>query len=290
VVAAGGGIRLVNQIDVEDYLRGMGEVRDSRWPAASLQAQAVAARTYALRAMAAGGEICASQRCQVYLGQQAEYPAMDAAVAATKGQVLYHGGALASAVYSANGGGITATGKEGFGDAAGGAPYLQAQVYPTRDSDPWEVRIGLAELGSRLGYPAGLQSVAVSATGPSGRATEVELHGASGTRQVPARTFARALGLRSTLWSIGSGSAAEALPSPPAGDLFQASPEDLSDDETLTYFPPPTTAQEGPLDGSTAIAATPVSPDTPVPWGLYLGVFLVGAALRRLAYLRNLTW
>ncbi|MBA3956055.1 MAG: hypothetical protein H0X58_05255, partial [Acidimicrobiia bacterium] len=46
-VAGGSGLRLVNEVDVEDYLRGMGEVLDSSWPRASLGAQAVAARTYA---------------------------------------------------------------------------------------------------------------------------------------------------------------------------------------------------------------------------------------------------
>src|SRR5690606_36952158 len=78
--AGGDGLRVVNELDVEQYLRGMGEVRNPSWPQASLQAQAVAARTYALRAMRANGEICATQRCQVYLGQQAEYAAMDEAV------------------------------------------------------------------------------------------------------------------------------------------------------------------------------------------------------------------
>ena len=48
----------LNQVDVEHYLRGMGEVRDPSWPAAALRTQAVAARTYALRAMAAAGEFC----------------------------------------------------------------------------------------------------------------------------------------------------------------------------------------------------------------------------------------
>ena len=76
----------------------MGEVRDPSWPQASLQAQAIVARTYALRAMRFG-EICDYQRRQVYLGQQAEYPAMDWAVAASRGRAFGFNGELASAVY-----------------------------------------------------------------------------------------------------------------------------------------------------------------------------------------------
>src|SRR2546423_760971 len=127
------GLRLVNELDVESYLRGMGEVRDPSWPPASLRAQAIAARTYALRAMATSGEICADERCRVYLGQQAEYPAMDEAVLRTAGQVLMFAGELASTFYSANGGGVSASPEEGFGPTVGSPtafPYLRAARYP----------------------------------------------------------------------------------------------------------------------------------------------------------------
>src|SRR3546814_3943152 len=72
------------------------------WPPAAVQAQTIAARTYALRAMSGGGEICDDARCQVYSGAGAESPGQDAAVAATARQVLAFGGALAASVYSAD--------------------------------------------------------------------------------------------------------------------------------------------------------------------------------------------
>ncbi len=216
-LAAGGGLRLVNQVDVEDYLRGMGEVRDSSWPGASLGAQAVAARTYALRAMELGGELCDTQDCQVYLGSQAEYPAMNAAVAATRGQVVQFRGRLAQAVYSASGGGVTATPEEGFGTGGQGLPYLGAVAYPTADPQAWELRVPLAQLGRRLGYPGTLSDVRVAAAGPSGRPLTVELIGDAGSRELAALSFDDTLGLRSTLWSVR----VENLPPPPpveAGD------------------------------------------------------------------------
>src|SRR3546814_3992146 len=58
------------------------------WPPAAVQAQTIAARTYALRAMSGGGEICDDARCQVYSGAGAESPGQDAAVAATARKVL----------------------------------------------------------------------------------------------------------------------------------------------------------------------------------------------------------
>jgi SpoIID/LytB domain protein len=221
-----GPFRLVNQVDVEHYLRGMGEVRNPSWPPAALRAQATAARTYALRAMAANGELCDDTRCQVYLGAQAEYAAMDKAVADTRGQVVAAGKTLASTVYSANGGGFSASRQEGFGSPDDGAyPYLRPAPYPTQDPSPWTVRVALTDVAARLAYRGALSGVAVSATGPSGRATEVRLDGASGSKAVTGIAFAKALSLKSTLFTLRADTADTAPAPPPPGEGLQAPPE-----------------------------------------------------------------
>jgi len=196
-------LRLVNHVDVESYLRGMGEVLDPAWPPAALRAQAIAARTYALRT-AADSELCDDDRCQVYLGQSAEYPAMDRAVSDSRGQVLRFGGALASTFYSANGGGISATAEEGFGSNGVAYPYLPSAPYPTADPDPWTNRARLAEVGSRMGYPGELRDARITRTGPSGRAAEITLDGDAGPMPVGGRVFAARLGLKSTLIELRS--------------------------------------------------------------------------------------
>jgi len=207
--------RLVNQVDVEDYLRGMGEVRDPSWPASGLQTQAIAARTYALRAMAASRELCDTQQCQVYLGQQVEYPQMDQAVRDTQGVVLTYDGRLASAVYSANAGGVSATTEEGFGTPGEGYPYLRSTDYLTRDRAPWRVDVALSDVAVRFGYPGQLEKVRVARTGPSGRAVEVVLDGSAGERVVAGIDFAAQLGLRSTLVKLRTDVAAATPPPPP---------------------------------------------------------------------------
>jgi stage II sporulation protein D len=209
-----GGLKVINQLDVEQYLLGMGEVRDPSWPAASLRAQAVAARTYALRAMTLSGEICDDDRCQVYLGQQAEYSAMTKAVSDTRRMVLLYRGGLAATYYSANGGGVTATAAEEFG--GDDLPYLRAAPYPTRDPNPWVVKAGSGELASRLSYPGSLTDVTVSAAGPSGRAETVVLDGSAGRMSIGASRFAAKLGLRSTLFTIAIERAAPVAQLPPA--------------------------------------------------------------------------
>jgi len=199
--AGGGGLQLFNELDVEVYLRGMGEVIDPSWPAAGLQAQAIVARTYALDAMAGGRPLCSTQQCQVYLGEQAEYAAMNRAVADTRGQVLVHGGSLAEAVYSASAGGVTATPEEGFGVTGGDYPYLRPVTY-AGDPQPWELRLPLAEFARRLGYRGGPRSASVTRVGPSGRPLEITISGDGGDLAVDGLKAFWTLRLRSTLYTL----------------------------------------------------------------------------------------
>ena len=256
--AASGTLRLVNVVDVETYLKGMGEVRDPSWPQASLRAQAIAARTYALRAMAVGGEVCDTQRCQVYLGAQAEYAAMNRAVDDSREQVLVFRRSLISAVYSANGGGHSASREEGFGVTdLGDVPYLRAAPYLTNDPGPWTVTVALRDVAARLGYAGDLTDVRVSRTGPSGRAVEVVLDGSAGPKPVTGLDFDASLGLRSTLFTLRL-EAGEAPPPPPPDEqpVIQAPPEQAAEvaatetaGATTTTAPrrPPSTATPTPL-------------------------------------------
>lgn len=200
-----GGLTMVNRLDVETYLKGMGEVLDPSWPPAALQAQAVAARTYALRAMATAGEICDDDRCQVYIGAQAEYGAMSQAVDDTAGEVLTYGGGLASTVYSSSAGGYTATPAEGFGPIAAGYPYLVAAPYETADRRAWSAAFSLADVGRRLGYAGKLARVDITRAGPSGRAVDLSVKGDAGPMPVTGVRFAALLSLPSTLFRIATG-------------------------------------------------------------------------------------
>ena len=224
VSAATGPLRVVNEIDIEQYLWGLGEVGAS-FPLAAIEAQMVAARTYALRAMASNGEICDTQRCQVYKGASGEFPKQIEAVSRTLGMTLGYGGRYASAVYSANAAGFSATPEEGFGTSNASHPYLVATKYATRSEDVWQSKIALSDLAGRLQYPGAATSIEVTRAGASGRAIEVAIGGDAGTVKVSALDVGRAMGLRSTFWSMRLISEDVAPEAPEAAELIQAAPE-----------------------------------------------------------------
>src|SRR5947209_7706951 len=245
-----GPLHFVNYIDVEQYLRGMGEVRDPSWPQASLKTQAIAARTYALRSL--GGELCADDRCQVYLGAGAEYAAMDKAVADSRGQVVTYGGGLASTVYSANAGGFSATAPEGFGLGSPNYPYLKAGPYTTSDPDPWTVKIAFTDLAARFGA-AGITGAHVAQAGPSGRALSITLDTPTRPKLVDAHQFASGLGLKSTLFTLRIDQA-DVAPAPPApADLIQVPPDQLAPPAD----PVPPIVDPGPLPSGPVKAILP---------------------------------
>jgi stage II sporulation protein D len=109
-----GTLNLINELPIEDYLRGvvpseMGPEQYNQLEA--LKAQAVAARTYTLRNRGEfsreGYDICATPRCQVYGGMSVEHPLSDRAVSETSGQVVLYQGELADTLYSSTCGGHT---------------------------------------------------------------------------------------------------------------------------------------------------------------------------------------
>jgi SpoIID/LytB domain protein len=132
-----GSYTLVNQVPVETYLRGVvpHEIGPQA-PETAVQAQAILARTYALRNLRRfkidGYEMCATTQCQVYEGLNGSTDIADRAIAATTGQVLTFGNQLIDALYSSTTGGVTAA----FEDVWEGTPrpYLQAKIdaYPNR--------------------------------------------------------------------------------------------------------------------------------------------------------------
>ena len=154
-----GGVEVVNELGLDAYLYGLAEVPQS-WPEAVLDAQVIAARTYAWRSIQRGAfadhDICATVACQVFRGAEVLLgPDGDRwrdAVDRTSGQVLLHDGEPILARYFSTSGGRTYGNEEVF-PSSGPRPYLRPIADPFDTLSPlhgWEVRFTRAEFDAIL--------------------------------------------------------------------------------------------------------------------------------------------
>ncbi len=168
-VGTKGKLHLLNVLPLEAYLPGVvpaemgpkqfGEIE-------ALKAQAIAARSYALRrkgeSQAEGYDLCATPRCQVYKGMAAEDPLTTRAVVETAGMVVTWQGKIADTLFTSTCGGHT--------DAV-------SNVFPER-SEPYLVAVPCSIEGKMLPPITG-------AAGPSG--SEAFARGAAFGRWLEAR-------------------------------------------------------------------------------------------------------
>ncbi len=204
----GNGVLAVNRLSVERYLYGVvASEMPSGWPLRALEAQAVAARTYALGARRAGApfDVFSDTRSQVYRGIRGESLRAVRAVHATSRRVVTYRGRLAQTYFFSTSGGRTADIDQVWGVPA--VPYLHSVSDPYDYLSPvhtWSVRFSERELRRRLGslVPGRLRGVRVIARGPAGRVKLVELEGSRGTEQLSGGELRTRLGLRSTWFRL----------------------------------------------------------------------------------------
>ncbi len=200
-------LQIVDTVALDDYILGVvpGEM-PKEWPAAALQAQAVAARSYALASIVKNRDydLYADPRSQVYYGVAAESPTTTAAVKATRNQILTYGGTVARTFYYSSSGGRTASSEDVFGLAL---PYLRSRPDPWDIGSPyhrWEPRSFTATtLAAAFGLSAPVVDVVVAPT-VSGRPASVTLVKKTGEKILLKAADVRArLGLRSTAFKLG---------------------------------------------------------------------------------------
>ena len=119
-------------LDMETYLKGVlpAEIYESRTPQEAKKAQAIAARTYALRAMLDGSTLTDTPTHQSYSAEKARSaPNCARAVDDTTGMVLMYGGEVIHCYYSSSNGGRTKRTDEVW---SAKLPYYKSRA------DPWD--------------------------------------------------------------------------------------------------------------------------------------------------------
>jgi stage II sporulation protein D len=197
-------LQVINHVGVENYLPGVvASEMPASWPQAALRAQAIAARTYALRQRRpqAPFDLKATTASQVYGGLTAETESTRQAVAATRSLVLLHGGSLIEAVFHSSSGGRTENSGELW---AGQLPYL-VSVGDDDSHSPvhrWQERFGPAQLQQAFPETGGLTAVQVLATSSSGRLRQLRISGPQGSLLISGADLRQRLRLRSTQVSL----------------------------------------------------------------------------------------
>jgi stage II sporulation protein D len=204
VVWSGGGrLAVVNAVDLEDYVRGViGDEMPHRWPLAALEAQAVAARSYALATLHPRRrfDLFADDRSQVYGGMGAETPGTVYAATQTEGKILTYGGRVATTYFFSTSGGRTADVRDVW-PRLGDVPYLRSVADPYDADSPvhsWgPFSLSPQTLAARLGVPFGAIHVVHNR---SQRVTSLEIGGVT----LSGLEVMRLLHLRSTWFDVGA--------------------------------------------------------------------------------------
>ena len=198
-----GGLNAINAVDLESYVRGVVAAESpSSWPAEALKTQAVAARTYAITTSKQGDgwDQYPDTRSQVYRGVTAETRTTDAAIAATRNEVVTYKGEPVVTYFFSTSGGRTENVEYGFG---GGEPkpWLKSVKDPYDSVSPrhkWgPFRYTLRQAQGKLGglVKGRFRAIRVTKRGVSPRIVAAKIVGTGGTTTISGPALRTRFGL-----------------------------------------------------------------------------------------------
>ena len=212
-----GWLIVVDKLPIEEYLIGLlGSELFPNWPAETMKAQSVAARTYAMTRISGARrsnppkdfDIVSSVLAQVYHGAHRENPKLASAVAATRGEVLKRNGRIFPAYYHSCCGGRTEHASNVWPGSAG--PPTVSDKYCARSPRySWQLKMSVAELSNILnrdGLIEGpISTIATTKLEDSPRVDMLIIEDSAGLKMIKATRVRKAIGyerLRSTWFDI----------------------------------------------------------------------------------------
>ncbi len=150
-----GSLNVINAVAVDQYVKGVvPNESPPSWPMAALQAQAVAARSFALTSGVGGNgfDLYDTTSSQVYEGIASEAARSNRAANRTRGQVVMYRGRIAQTFFSACSGGHTESVQNVFFGPR--IPYLVGVPDPYDYFCPlhsWTLRFSGPEISAKLG-------------------------------------------------------------------------------------------------------------------------------------------
>lgn len=194
------------EMSIERYVAAVvaGEMKKG-WPRAAYAAQAILARTFALRWLEEKGtrEISAShEQAQAYAPENVTR-VIRRAVRETRGKVVTYDGEPINAWFHAYSGGETASAKEGLAFEDDEPPYIKRVKIPRNtvvdeELKRWRARFSPREVGQALEKAnvnvGAIEDITIAGKGPTGRITEVRIKGSDGETTMTGPAFRIALG------------------------------------------------------------------------------------------------
>jgi stage II sporulation protein D len=219
--AVGNTVQSVDAVGLDDYVRGVVSAEmPSGWSPEALKAQAVAARTYAITSNVDGNgyQLYPDTRSQMYAGVAAETASTNAAVAATRGQIVTYHHAPAITFFSSSSGGHTES-IENVWLGSSPEPWLQGvpDPYDGAGANPyhrWSSQLTIAVATQKLGslVKGALVGIQVTKQGVSPRIVTAVVVGTKGSTNVTGPELQGAFGLLSTYMAFTTISSAADLP------------------------------------------------------------------------------
>jgi stage II sporulation protein D len=212
-VSLGTKASVVNHVALDDYLRGVVPTEmPASWPVEALDAQAIAARSYAvfhLHPATGTFDVYDDTRSQVYRGRNGEAASTDLAVSSTAGAVLLSGSKVANAVFHSADGGATENNENVWTSSTGEVtgtplPYLRGSSDRAPDGSAYDkaspyatwhtATYSAAKLGAMFALDSRtnvgtLKAIDLSNRGVSGRLISVTLTGSLGSKTVSGEIF-----------------------------------------------------------------------------------------------------
>jgi stage II sporulation protein D len=208
VIPTDKGVTAVNWVDIEEYLYSViGGEMDANWPQEALQAQAIAARTYALyeREKQRSNPIYdvgdTPDRWQIYKGVISESGGTYKAVDATSGQVLTYKNQIILSVFHACSGGHTENVEDVWGNTL---PYLRAvQDFDQNISEcNWVKTFSSAQISAMIPGVGNVKDMLPQAFSPFRSVKTLKIVGDKGTKVLQGEEVRTALKLKSTRFNV----------------------------------------------------------------------------------------
>ncbi len=197
-------LNIINYLKLEKYLKSVvGSEMPKEFPLAALQAQAIAARTYALKLLDKNKsfDLHSTQASQVYLGLESETAKTNKAVRSTNSLALFYKDKLIDAVFHSSSGGRTENSGQVWKYQL---PYLKSVIDYDQNGTKyrWTSKFSSGELYNIFPDLGGLNSIQIINKSKSDRVLKVKIFGTKGNKKISGKSLRGKLQLLSTKFDV----------------------------------------------------------------------------------------